>query len=178
MLIDKLDVLQGKIKILFYKMLYNKRISFETLPRVLSKSYIRIYKNANLTIGENFQARRNIIIRLLKNAKLEIGDNVFFNDNISIQCMKKIHIGDNTQFGPNIFIIDHDHDYKKDFRKFICKEINIGKNVWIGANVTILKGVTIGDNAVIAAGTIVIKDVPENVLVYQERNMNYRTIIK
>ena len=48
--------------------------------------------------------------------------------------------------------------------------------MWIGANVTILKGVTIGDNAVIAAGTIVTKDIPTNVLAYQEKNLKYRTI--
>ena len=178
MLIDKMDVLRGKIKIFFYKMVYYKKIYFKTLPNMLSKSYIRVYKNANITIGENLTVRRNAIIRVLKSANLEINNNVFLNDNVSIQCMKKIHIGDNTQIGPNTLIIDHDHDYKNNFHNFICKEVNIGKNVWIGANVTILKGVTIGDNAVIAAGTIVTKDVPENVLIYQERNINYKTIKK
>lgn len=176
MLIDKIDRLKGKTKLFFYKILYFNRIYLKKSPSILSKSYIRIYKNAYFNIGENFTARRNIIIRVLKNARLEIKNNVFLNDNVSIQCMKKIHIGDNTEIGPNTFIIDHDHDYKNDFHKFTCEEVNIGKNVWIGANVTILKGVTIGDNSIIAAGTIITKDVPKNVLIYQEKNLKCKTI--
>lgn len=176
MLIDKIDRIKGKLKLFFYKILYFNKISFKKLPNMLSKSYIRIYKNAFFNIGENFTVRRNIIIRVLKNARLEIENNVFLNDNISIQCMKKIHIGSNTEIGPNTFIIDHDHDYKNDFHKFVCEEVNIGENVWIGANVTILKGVTIGDNSIIAAGTVITKDVPKNVLIYQEKNLKYKTI--
>ena len=85
MLIDKVDALRGKVKICFYKILYHKKFFFKTLPNMLSKTYIRIYKNAYLNVGENLTVRRNAIIRILKNAKLEIGNNVFLNDNISIK---------------------------------------------------------------------------------------------
>ena len=79
--------------------------------------------------------------------------------------MERIEIGDNNLFGPNVVIVDHDHEYK-DSKELICKQgmkkkpVKIGSNVWIGANVTILAGVHVGRGATIAAGAVVNKDVP------------------
>ena len=69
-------------------------------------------------------------------------------------------------------IYDHDHDFKvhggKKMEKYKTSPIKIGNNVWIGANVIILRGVTIGDNSVIAAGTIVRENVRENVIYHSK----------
>jgi len=96
-------------------------------------------------------------INLYDDSSLYIGSNVCMNSNTIILCRKKIHIGDDTMFGPNVVIIDHDHDYKNRLWKdtFKCDDIFIGNNVWIGANVTILKGSYIEDHSVIGAGVVV-----------------------
>ena len=81
-------------------------------------------------------------------------------------ALDNIHIGSNTLIGPGVLIFDHDHDFEKDKnsgtkngRHFVTKPIRIESDVWIGGNSVILKGVTIGKGAVIAAGSIVLKDV-------------------
>ncbi|KKP66006.1 MAG: hypothetical protein US66_C0009G0008 [Candidatus Moranbacteria bacterium GW2011_GWD2_37_9] len=81
-----------------------------------------------------------------------------------IQASSKIIMGDNVLMGPGSKIISANHDFE-DFTKHISsKPIIIGSNVWIGADVVILPGVTIGDNVVIGAGSIVTKEIPSNVI--------------
>lgn len=96
-------------------------------------------------------------LRIRKGSVLNIGSNVSFNNNCTLTCRGKISIGDDTNIGPNCAIFDHDHDYRSSNRKGNYKvgSIAIGKNVWIGANVTILKDSAIGDNCVIGAGSVV-----------------------
>ena len=124
------------------------------------------------------KARNNVSFRIYDGGKIIIGDNCFFNDGCSVNCQQKIIIGENVMFGQNVMLFDHDHDYRKDIKDFIKKPIKIGDNVWIGANSIILKGVTIGNNSVIAAGTIVREDISSNVLYYQEREYKTRAIVK
>ena len=102
--------------------------------------------------------------------KIEIGDECFFNHNCSITCINKVKIGSHCKFGNNLVIVDHDHNFKHQTNdEYVSDPIQIGNNVWIGANVTILKGISIGDNCVIAAGSIVRKNIPINTVLYQER---------
>ena len=86
--------------------------------------------------------------------------------------MNKITIGNNCLFGENVKIYDHDHIFNRQTainkQGFKCKEIKIGNNVWIGSNCTILKGVTIGDNSVIGAWTIVRSDIPSETVAYMD----------
>lgn len=75
-------------------------------------------------------------------------------------------------------MFDHDHDFRgleiMNGNKFKEAEIIIGNNVWIGANVTILKGTKIGDNAVIAAGSVLVGEVPENSVAYNKKILEYK----
>jgi len=82
---------------------------------------------------------------------------------------QNISVGNNTIFGPNVVIVDHDHDYRNNKNNYVTKEIVIGSNCWIGANCIILKGVHIGNSVVIAAGTIVTKDIQNNSIIKQKR---------
>ncbi len=110
------------------------------------------------------------MILRVQNGDLEIGDKCFFNANVSITCLDKIEIGSGCQFGNNVVIIDHDHDYKKEGgAPLVSAPVIIGRNVWVGANVVILRGSVIGDGAVIAAGSVVKGEVPEDTLFYQKR---------
>lgn len=97
---------------------------------------------------------------------ISIGKNVFINSGCSFQDQGGIFIGDDTLIGHNCVLATLNHGLVPDKRKDIYPApIVIGKNVWIGANSTILPGVTIGNNAIIAAGAVVTKAVPENAVV-------------
>ena len=99
-----------------------------------------------------------------KNTK--IGKNVFINSCCRFQDNGGIEIGDRTMIGPNTTIVTLNHDINPETRiNAAPKPVKVGKNVWIGADCTILPGVTIGDNSVVGAGSVVTKDVPSNVIV-------------
>lgn len=97
---------------------------------------------------------------------ITIGKNVFFNTGCTFQDRGGITIGDGTQIGQNVMLCTLNHGIAAEARHITYPfPIVIGKNVWIGANAMVVPGVSIGDNAVIAAGAVVTKDVPENSVV-------------
>ncbi|WP_449602543.1 sugar O-acetyltransferase [Paenibacillus sp. Marseille-Q9583] len=97
---------------------------------------------------------------------ITIGKNVFFNIGCSFQDRGGISIGDGTMIGMNVTIATLNHGLPLETRNVTFPSpVIIGDNVWIGSNATILPGVTIGDNSVVAAGAVVTKDVPENTVV-------------
>ena len=95
---------------------------------------------------------------------IEIGDNVFIGTQCEFNIRLNISVGNNSLIASGSRFIDHDHGIETDTLMRLQhgpeKEITIGQNVWIGCNVVVLKGVDIGDGAVIAAGAIVTKNVP------------------
>jgi len=100
---------------------------------------------------------------------IKIGDGVFFNNNLVLICDKSsITIGNNVLIGTNVEIIDSDfHNIlpgKRLGTDYVCKEVRIEENVFIGSNVKIMKGVIIGKNSVIANSSVVVKSIPENVI--------------
>jgi acetyltransferase-like isoleucine patch superfamily enzyme len=97
---------------------------------------------------------------------LTIGKRVFINHACSFLDMGGITIEDDVLIGPKVNLITENHPLDPaDRRALICKPIVIKRNVWIGAGSTVLPGVTIGENAVVAAGAVVSKDVPANTVV-------------
>lgn len=100
----------------------------------------------------------------VSNAKLVIGEGTYINRNVFLDAAQLIQIGKQCGIGPGCYITDHDHGLDPKLvpleQALISQPTCIGDRVWIGANVTILKGVTIGDDAVIGAGSVVTKDVP------------------
>jgi len=97
---------------------------------------------------------------------IEIGHDVFINSGCRFQDQGKITIGDNSLIGHNVVLATINHDFEADNRKTMHLEaVELEKNVWIGASSTILPGVAIGENSVVAAGSIVTKDVPKNTVV-------------
>lgn len=89
----------------------------------------------------------------------------YINYNSKINCYNKIIIGDDVKISENVTIRDSDNHEIQYSGYEISKPIIIGNHVWIGLNATILKGVNIGDGAIIAAGAVVTKDVPARTLV-------------
>lgn len=97
---------------------------------------------------------------------ITIGKNVFFNTGCSFQDRGGIRIGDGSLIGMNVTIATLNHGLSIETRNGTYPSpVVIGENVWIGSSATILPGVTIGDNAVVAAGAVVTKDVPKNTVV-------------
>lgn len=100
-------------------------------------------------------------------SNIEIGENFFANTNLVILDGGKVTIGDNVFIAPNVGIYTAGHPLDTGRRNAgleYAYPVSIGNNVWIGAQVCILPGVTIGDNTVIGAGSVVTKDIPDNVL--------------
>jgi acetyltransferase-like isoleucine patch superfamily enzyme len=97
---------------------------------------------------------------------ITIGKNVFINFDCTFLALGGITIEDDVLIGPKVSLITENHPLNPEERKGLAgKPIFIKKNAWIGANATILPGVTIGENAVVAAGAVVSKDVPDNTVV-------------
>jgi acetyltransferase-like isoleucine patch superfamily enzyme len=96
---------------------------------------------------------------------ITIGRRVFVNSGCKFQDQGGITIGDDCLIGHNVVLATLNHDLNPARRSDMHPApIRIGRNVWIGANVTVLPGVTIGDNAVVGAAAVVTKDVPDNVI--------------
>lgn len=97
---------------------------------------------------------------------IQIGKNVFINHACTFLDQGGITIEDNVLIGPKVNLITENHPLEPANRRaLICKPIVIRRNAWIGAAATILPGVTVGENAVVAAGAVVSKDVPANTVV-------------
>ncbi len=137
----------------------------------------------NSTKYNDFKKRedlvRNIFERVGKNiiinkpfhcdygSNISIGDNFYANFDCIILDVNKVNIGNNVFFAPRVGLYTAGHPIDKDVRNTQLeygKPIKIGDDVWIGANSIVLPGVTIGNNVVIGAGSVVNKDIPDNVV--------------
>lgn len=97
---------------------------------------------------------------------ITVGKNVFINACCHFQDQGGITLGDNCLVGHNVVFATLNHGFAPEERQsMLPAPIVVGRNVWIGSNSTILQGVTIGDNSIIAAGSVVTKDVPANTIV-------------
>ena len=132
---------------------------------------VRMSKNSRFEIGKSCKFRssqasnliglnRRCTIYVHQNASLTIGHNCGFSST-SIGCFEAISIGNNVRVGANTTITDSDW-HASDSRTHGPKPVRIGNDVWVGANVMILKGVCIGNNVIIGAGSVVSTDIPDN----------------
>lgn len=98
---------------------------------------------------------------------ISVGDNFYTNTNCCILDCAKVTIGNNVLIGPNVGIYTPDHAFDSEDRKKGYEQalpVEIGDNVWICGGVTITGGVKIGCNSIIGAGSVVTKDIPDNVI--------------
>jgi acetyltransferase-like isoleucine patch superfamily enzyme len=98
---------------------------------------------------------------------LRFGRNVFVNHGCTAMDLGGIEIGDDVMIGPNVHLISSGHPLDPELRRsqITTAPIRIGRGVWIAAGATVLQGVTVGDDAVVAAGAVVTRDVPPRTLV-------------
>ncbi len=98
---------------------------------------------------------------------VHLGKNVYCNFNVTFVDDTHIYVGDNTMIAPSVIIATAAHPILPELREQFYQynmPVHIGKNCWLGAGVIVLPGVTIGDNTVIGAGSVVTKDIPANVV--------------
>lgn len=98
---------------------------------------------------------------------IEVGENFFANYNFTVLDVGKVRIGDNAQIAPNVSICTAGHPVHPESRNSGYEygiDITIGDNVWIGGSASIMPGVTIGNNVVIGGGSVVTRDIPDNVI--------------
>lgn len=98
---------------------------------------------------------------------LHLKNNVYANFNLTIVDDGHVYVGNNVMFGPNVVIATANHPINVELREKLFqynKDVHIADNVWIGAGAIIVPGITIGENSVIGAGSVVTKDIPANVV--------------
>lgn len=165
-----------KLRILKYNSLSScKQVSGQPIlyhPLLLNgKGKISFGKNVQIGVvnSPNYYSHYSYFEARNSESEISIGNNVSINNHCSIEALSKITIQDNVMIGINCSILDNDgHSLEIDNRLSgspKSAEIVIEKNVFIGDNVTILKGVTIGEHSVVGNGSVVTKSVPSNVIV-------------
>lgn len=133
--------------------------------RVKKGAEISFARGAKLQIGSNVTLAPQARIYVGAQGQLQIGNDVFLGVNAVIAAHTRIVIGEATQIAHNATLIDHDHDPAALQRGEAgavgrTSPIEIGRYAWIGANALVLKGVSLGDRAVLAAGAVATKAIP------------------
>lgn len=161
-------------------MVYNDFDSDLFMRRVEAKKLFREY---NRTGDDDTALRRKLMEQLFKHVGTEvwiepdfrcefgknivIGNNVYINFGCIILDCAEVTIGDNVLLGPNIgiYAANHSLDAEERINGGCCgKPVHVGNNVWLGGDVKILPGVSVGDNTIIGTGSIVTKDIPAEVI--------------
>lgn len=163
-----------------------KKIDYERGTEELRKKNNRVYKlvqEYNNTSAEEANRREVIINELFGSVgtspsiehnfhcdlgyNIHVGDNFYAGFNCTILDMAEVRIGDNCMIGPNvgIYTAGHSIEPKNRNKSGYAIPIHIGNDVWIGGSCVILAGITIGDNSIVAAGSVVTKDIPANTIV-------------
>jgi acetyltransferase-like isoleucine patch superfamily enzyme len=141
--------------------------SIGRFPRVQGR--LLVNGGQHITVGERLLVMgRHVAVEIgaYPGASLKIGDGVFLNSGVSICAKKSVTIGNNVAIGNYTLVMDTDFHAVDDHTKpGPCAPVVIEDDVWLGARVTVLKGVRIGRGAVVAAGAVVTKDVPPFTLV-------------
>jgi galactoside O-acetyltransferase len=150
-----------------------------TLPvSAIAAVSFRCEGNGEVLVGERVRLGYRRSLRLgsgeilfstrCKNAIISVGDGAWINNNCSIIARSEVRIGPRCLFGFNVMLADHEaHAFSPEKRHDQIGDVQpivIGENVWLGDRVTVLKGVTIGENSVIGAGAVVSKSLPSNVI--------------
>lgn len=154
------------------KMIHKSKLRYDPFTCLALSDSIALSPRACIDFGKSLRTRGGCVFNVQGSGRLTFGTKVFLNHGCQINCRGMISIGDGCEFGPNVLIFDHDHSYRGGVFKdgdFQLGSIEIGRNCWIGAGSIILRGTTIGDGSVIAAGSILKGSYPPATLVLQKR---------
>lgn len=168
-----ISVLHSTIRFGLFKMIRPHCLHISGIQRFSPNVVIEADRGSQLTIGRKVRVHSGAKIKIRSGAKLTIQEDVMMNYNAIIVCRDSISIGAGTEFGPNVLIYDHDHDYRAGLKNDLYKvsPVTIGKNCWIGANSVILRGTVLGDNCVVGAGSVIKGTFPDGSVIIQKREL-------
>lgn len=173
LLANIISVVFSLIKFSILKLFCFRRFRFHWIERFSPNVIVKISRKGKLHLGKRISVHSGSKIIATADGQLTIDDNCSFNYGAMIVCREMIHIKKGVEFGPNVFVYDHDHDFRAEgglkAKCFKSSPVIIGENCWIGANTVILRGTTIGDNCVIGAGCVVKGNIPDNTVLVQKR---------
>lgn len=154
--------------VLYVKLRSN--IKSNSIVFIQKKVRLIVDDGGEINFGKNVLIKEEGIVYAKKNAKITFGDNTSTGHHTEISANNKIVIGENVIMGAYTYITDSNHGYKNlevPIRKnpMEVEETIVGSNVWLGRNVMLLKGSHIGDNSIVAAGSVVTKKIPDNMIV-------------
>lgn len=138
--------------------------------KIYEEVKLALRRGCPINIGDNVSIEKGVVISTSESGKIIIGNNVYIGEYSILTSNAEIEIGDDVLISPHNNIVDFDHIYKDRYKLVnqqgvVARKITIKQDVWIGSGCKILMGVTIGEGAVIGAGSIVTKDVlPYNVV--------------
>ena len=116
-------------------------------------------------LGTRVTLETGVLLKIVSPlARLRVGEHSFFGPYCVLDVLDEVTIGDHCLFGPGCLVVDHNHGMEPDRdmhgQPCVARKVKIGRDVWCGAHVVILPGVTIGDGAVVGANAVVTKDIP------------------
>jgi acetyltransferase-like isoleucine patch superfamily enzyme len=157
------------------------RFKAHFIERFSPNTQVSLVGKGRVILQKAVRAHSDVKIKAIKNGLIEIGQNTSLNYGCMVTAMQSIKIGKGVEFGPNVLIYDHDHDFRAEgglkANKYKMGDVFIGDNCWIGANSVILRGTSIGNNSVVGAGSIINGDFPENSIIVQKRENIVKAII-
>ena len=158
------------LRFYFARLFYLGRFKCPTMSMIGKGCSLFISKQGKVDCAGRVILADHVVMQTQGKGIISIGDKMYLNHFSRIVAHEKVEIGKNAFIGQMVTIVDHDHDYVfegEDMKisGFNTAPIKIGNNVWIADKVTVLKGVTIGNNVVVAANSVINKDVPDNSIV-------------
>lgn len=176
--LEKLIIMfYNTIRMSIFKLLHPRSAKVSFIQNIHPSTEMKI-DGGSLKLANSIFTRKYVSFRVTS-GNLKIGTS-FFNQGCTITAMKNIEIGNDCLFGPNVVIVDHDHDYKYPDNSrglyYFMDDVIIGNNVWIGANSTILRGTFLPDNCVVAANSVVKGKFEKNTLILNERGIKVKLI--
>lgn len=152
---------------LFRGILWRKRFASCGSTLRMGRRVVIMKKNGEIHLGNRVMLHKNCKLSAWGTdgrATIKIGSRTYIGDRTEIHAGQNVTIGDGCDISWDCCIMDRDY-HKLNTEKEVFAPVTIGNHVWIGCKVTILKGVSVGDGAVIAAGSVVTRDVPPRALV-------------
>lgn len=164
LLLRTLRSLERRAELGYLRLAYGKT-SFGDGCEVRFGHHFSIAQGGYIHFGERCIIDRGMTIEV--SGRLEVGAGTIFGHHCTIAARSSVRIGANCLVAELVSIRDHDHDFSRPEvptrdQGAVVADVVIGSNVWLGAKVTVLKGVSIGDNAVIGAGAVVSRSIPAN----------------
>jgi acetyltransferase-like isoleucine patch superfamily enzyme len=175
-----ISVIYSQIRFTLLKVLHGKKFSFRGIQRFSPNTQLFFLNKGEIHLGNKVRVHTGTKIRAISGGIVEIGSNATFNYNCMIVALKKIKIGKGVEFGPNVLVYDHDHDFRAQgglkANKYKYGAVEIGDNSWVGANTIILRGTKIGKNCVVGAGCVISGEYPDNSIITQKRETISRSV--